>query len=196
MSPPGEILGNEQSIPCVVLDETGTPDYQEAPTAKKRRLNDSTSLDRYPSPEQDRSQKDEPHFVIEQPVERSGRPDEFGLDQDRSRNPDNIRPAYDEDELFCLSVAGSLKRFSVQKKALAKLKIQQILYEIEFSGPQPNGPVPVSNPRPVITETYSYGQNGQKTMPRLSRHPSPPILHVASSTGSNLDFASVGDASN
>jgi len=38
----------------------------------------------------------------------------------------------DEDELFCLSVAASLRRFNSQKKALAKLRIQQVLYDVEF----------------------------------------------------------------
>ncbi|PSN41006.1 hypothetical protein C0J52_16064 [Blattella germanica] len=37
-----------------------------------------------------------------------------------------------EDELFCLSVASTLRRFSPQKKALAKLRIQEVLYEVEF----------------------------------------------------------------
>jgi hypothetical protein len=38
----------------------------------------------------------------------------------------------DEDELFCLSVAASLRRFNPQKKALAKLRIQQVLYDVEL----------------------------------------------------------------
>ncbi|PNF20039.1 hypothetical protein B7P43_G05810, partial [Cryptotermes secundus] len=44
--------------------------------------------------------------------------------------PQNQSP--DEDELFCLSVAASLRRFSPQKKALAKLRIQQVMYDVEF----------------------------------------------------------------
>ena len=39
---------------------------------------------------------------------------------------------YDEDELFCLSVAASLKRFTGKTKADTKIKIQQILYDAEF----------------------------------------------------------------
>ncbi|XP_065211388.1 uncharacterized protein LOC135839326 isoform X2 [Planococcus citri] len=41
-------------------------------------------------------------------------------------------PPYDEDELFCLSVAASLKRFNSKTKAATKIKIQQILYDAEF----------------------------------------------------------------
>lgn len=37
-----------------------------------------------------------------------------------------------EDNLFCRSVCASLKRFSYQQKALAKIRIQQVMYEVEF----------------------------------------------------------------
>jgi hypothetical protein len=40
--------------------------------------------------------------------------------------------SFDEDELFCLSVAASLKRFTGKTKAATKIKIQQILYDAEF----------------------------------------------------------------
>nr|CAD7261782.1 unnamed protein product [Timema shepardi] len=46
---------------------------------------------------------------------------------------DRARPSTDEDDLFCLSVAATLRRFNSSKKALAKLKIQQIMYELECS---------------------------------------------------------------
>lgn len=38
----------------------------------------------------------------------------------------------DEDNLFCRSVCASLKRLSYQQKALAKIRIQQVMYEVEF----------------------------------------------------------------
>ena len=38
----------------------------------------------------------------------------------------------DEEELFGLSVAETLRRFSEQSKALAKMKITQALYDVEF----------------------------------------------------------------
>lgn len=38
----------------------------------------------------------------------------------------------DEDELFCLSVSASLKRFASKTKAAIKIRIQQLLYEAEF----------------------------------------------------------------
>lgn len=37
-----------------------------------------------------------------------------------------------EDYLFCRSVCASLKRFSYQQKGLAKIRIQQVMYEVEF----------------------------------------------------------------
>ena len=47
-------------------------------------------------------------------------------------SPFGHTPTYDEDELFCLSVAASLKRFTAKTKAVTKIKIQQILYDAEF----------------------------------------------------------------
>lgn len=47
-------------------------------------------------------------------------------------------PNFDEDELFCLSVAASLKRFTSKTKASTKIKIQQLLYDAEFDDEQSN----------------------------------------------------------
>lgn len=38
-----------------------------------------------------------------------------------------------ESELFCSSLVGTLERLGQRKRQLAKIKIQQILYELEFS---------------------------------------------------------------
>ena len=38
----------------------------------------------------------------------------------------------DEDELFGQTIIASLKKLSGQQKALAKVKIQQVLYEVEY----------------------------------------------------------------
>ena len=46
-------------------------------------------------------------------------------------------PEADEDSLFAQSVAASLKRMGPQKKSLAKIKIQQALFEVEFAPPHP-----------------------------------------------------------
>ncbi|XP_034238579.1 transcription factor Adf-1-like [Thrips palmi] len=43
-----------------------------------------------------------------------------------------------EDILFCRSVCASLKRFSHQQKALAKIRIQQVMYDVEFAQPEGN----------------------------------------------------------
>ncbi|KAG8226952.1 hypothetical protein J437_LFUL004670 [Ladona fulva] len=37
-----------------------------------------------------------------------------------------------DDELFCLSIAASMQRLSAKQRALLKLKIQQVMYEVEF----------------------------------------------------------------
>ena len=42
------------------------------------------------------------------------------------------KEAKDADELFCLSLVDSLKALPKQKNALAKIKIQQVLYELQF----------------------------------------------------------------
>ena len=39
----------------------------------------------------------------------------------------------DDSKLFCLSLISTLKRLDSQKRQLAKLKIQNVLYDIEFS---------------------------------------------------------------
>lgn len=39
----------------------------------------------------------------------------------------------DEDDLFCLSIAATLKRLSSREKSSAKLQILQILHELQFS---------------------------------------------------------------
>ena len=41
-------------------------------------------------------------------------------------------PEADEDSLFAQSIAASLKQMDPQKKSLAKIKIQQALFEVEF----------------------------------------------------------------
>jgi hypothetical protein len=53
----------------------------------------------------------------------------------------------DEDSLFGQSVAASLRKLDPQKKSLAKIRIQQTLYEIEFTMPVPvpQLPPPVSS---------------------------------------------------
>lgn len=38
----------------------------------------------------------------------------------------------DEEELFVLHVAATLRRFTNRQKAIAKLRIQQVLVEVEF----------------------------------------------------------------
>lgn len=43
----------------------------------------------------------------------------------------------DEDELFGQSVGATLKKMTDQQKALAKMKIQQVMYEIQYCPVQP-----------------------------------------------------------
>ena len=43
----------------------------------------------------------------------------------------------DEDDVFGLSIGSTLKKITPQQKALAKLKIQQIMYEMQFCNNQP-----------------------------------------------------------
>ena len=39
----------------------------------------------------------------------------------------------DEDTLFGMSIAASLKTMEAQKKSLAKIRLQQVLYDVEFA---------------------------------------------------------------
>ena len=43
----------------------------------------------------------------------------------------------DEDDLFGQCIGASLKKMPDQQKALAKMKIQQLLYEIQYCNVQP-----------------------------------------------------------
>ncbi len=43
----------------------------------------------------------------------------------------------DEDELFCMSLVGTFKRLPAQKKELAKIRVQSLLYELQYGSPQP-----------------------------------------------------------
>ena len=59
----------------------------------------------------------------------------------------------DEDDLFGQSIGASLKKMAPQQKALAKMKIQQLLYEIQFNvQPSPVQPSPYYPP----SETPMY----------------------------------------
>ena len=42
----------------------------------------------------------------------------------------------DEDDWFGLSIGATLKTMTLQQKALAKMRIQQMLYEIQFCNMQ------------------------------------------------------------
>lgn len=44
----------------------------------------------------------------------------------------------DEDELFGQSVGATLKTMAPQQKSLAKLRIQQVMYEIQYCNAQPS----------------------------------------------------------
>ena len=48
----------------------------------------------------------------------------------------------DDDFAFGRSVALTLKKLQLQQKSLAKIKIQQILHEVEFPQPPPVYPTP------------------------------------------------------
>ncbi len=43
----------------------------------------------------------------------------------------------DEDELFCMSLVGTFKHLPPQKKELAKISVQSLLYELQYGSPQP-----------------------------------------------------------
>ena len=52
----------------------------------------------------------------------------------RSQPSETTSP--DEDDLFGQSVAATLKNLSPRQKALAKMRMQQLLYEVQFCPPQ------------------------------------------------------------
>ena len=48
-----------------------------------------------------------------------------------------LKPEFDEDDLFGQRIGATLKKMPEQQKALAKMKIQQVLYEIQYCNVQP-----------------------------------------------------------
>lgn len=51
----------------------------------------------------------------------------------------------DEDDLFGQSIGASLKNMTVQQKGLAKMRIQQIMYEVQFCNVSPTTYYPHSD---------------------------------------------------
>lgn len=47
-------------------------------------------------------------------------------------SPNSPRMAYNEDELFCLSVAQTLRRLPLMRRSLAKVQILQLIHDTEF----------------------------------------------------------------
>lgn len=47
-------------------------------------------------------------------------------------------PTTDEDDLFGQSIVATLKKLPAQQKGLAKVKMQQVLYDIQFCNAYPN----------------------------------------------------------
>lgn len=72
----------------------------------------------------------------------------------------------DEDEMFLLSFVPALKRLAPQKRCETKIKIQQIMYEAEFSVDQPltvkDPLVTVSNELPEPVPQEDQGPESQE----------------------------------
>ena len=47
-------------------------------------------------------------------------------------SPNSPRMAYNEDELFCLSVAQTLRRLPLMRRSMAKVQILQLIHDTEF----------------------------------------------------------------
>ena len=60
----------------------------------------------------------------------------------------------DPDEMFLLSLLPTIRRLSDQQKSSAKIKIQQLLHDIEFP---PASPLHVIPPQPQMHQNMSYG---------------------------------------
>ena len=66
----------------------------------------------------------------------------------------------DEDEIFCLGLATSLRKIKdTQRKEYTKLQLQQTMYNCMYGSSQPNAgltqqvPMPMSHPQ----QSYNYG---------------------------------------
>ena len=64
----------------------------------------------------------------------------------RERQQDKQKRQLDEETHFGLQVAETLRRFSSKQKALAKLQIDQVLFNVEFPPEQPYYPPPTIIP--------------------------------------------------
>ena len=84
----------------------------------------------------------------------------------------------DEDSLFGQSIAASLKKMDPRKKALAKIKLQQVLFDIEFSTP---APYPTQLPPPMPVSSGYVPQNVTTTHSTF-----PPYMEPYSTTQNNV----------
>ena len=76
----------------------------------------------------------------------------------------------DEDSLFDQSIAASLKKMEPQKKSLAKIRLQQVLYEIEFSTP---ASYPAQLPPPMPGASGYIPESVTTTHSIVSPYPTP-----------------------
>ncbi len=67
----------------------------------------------------------------------------------------------DEDELFCMSLVGTFKRLPPQKKELAKIRVQSLLYELQYGSPQPAPLSTLSQHAPMMaSQNFQQHQSG------------------------------------
>ena len=72
----------------------------------------------------------------------------------RERQQDKQKGQLDEETHFGLQVAETLRRFNSKQRALAKLQIDQVLFNVEFPPKQPYYPPPTINNSMLLKADY------------------------------------------
>jgi hypothetical protein len=85
------------------------------------------------------------------------------VDPFESHMLDVVNQPNDEDTLYCNSLVESFKRLDPRKKSLAKIKVQQLLHEIEFNDNDDD--------RRAYSQPSSFAPHAQSSMSNLPQYP-------------------------
>ena len=100
----------------------------------------------------------------------------------------------DEDCLYCLSLVPTLKCLSQEKKDLVKLKLQQLLHEVQYRTTTNGQPGIQHQQAQFHTHPVSYVPQGQMSGIALMQGPNQ-ITQVSQPQGQTMQFHYVNDDS-
>lgn len=79
-----------------------------------------------------------------------------------------ISKEHDADEQFLLSYLQTLKRMTPKQNAIAKIKIQQVLFDVEFGNNDSNSPFSSNSGHSTYSSVYTPILTPLKTQSKMS----------------------------